>query len=105
LWRPPLILLRLPRCLAAVGLAVLDGMRSSLLQRMQTVKQEVTALVDNAQESLCADSTHTLHLQRRAAVAGDLIGKLNVKSRDEQQVLPSTLFSADEQEEGQEGQE
>jgi hypothetical protein len=77
-------------------------MRAGLLEKMARVKEEVGKLVDGAQESLCADSAHTLECHRRATIAGELIGKLGMKSRDEQNTRPSTLFSSEEEEQAEE---
>lgn len=89
---------------AEAGLALLERMRAGLLERMARVKEEVGKLVDGAQESLCADSAHTLECQRRAAIAGELIGKLGIKSRDEGHTRPSTLFSGEEEEHAEESE-
>jgi hypothetical protein len=91
---PTAPLLPAPRLAAAVGLATLERLRANFQQRMAKVKQELGALVDHAESVLRVQSAATLDCQERAAMAGQLIGKLNIKTLDAQQ---QELFSAQEE--------
>ena len=77
-----------------MGLATLERVRTNFQQRMAKVKQELGSLVDQAENVLRLQSANTLDCTERADMAGQLIGKLNIKTMDAQQ---QELFSAQEE--------
>ncbi|KAI7839049.1 hypothetical protein COHA_007191 [Chlorella ohadii] len=80
--------------LQEAGLHFLDHMRAAFLERIAQTKLELGQALDSVEVSLRSNSAQTLDCRKRAALAGELVERLGIRTQD---TAAPDLFSAEQE--------